>query len=207
MSATTHSLSSSGLTGRIRDGCASTEKPRHTGFPACAGNDTVLETKTLPHTSSWRAQRSNPVCHLERFWIASLRRRARNDDVEAVALCSQASPSRWRRHRAVGIARPVGRGRLRRPDSGVGIAHRLGDGRRLCLAGVVAVARCGGLDGGGGNQGSAENSNGLLHGCFSRDDVPAERDGVVVLADMAMHPPEHHRRGHHVGASKFFGPG
>jgi hypothetical protein len=34
---------------------------------------------------------------------------------------------------------------------------------------VVTIARGGGLDSGGGNQGGAENGKCLSHGCFSRD--------------------------------------
>ena len=176
---------------------------------------------------SLRAQRSNPESFrgggLDCFvasaqnCFAILSRAPRNDGIEAVALYRArlpASPSRRRRHGAVGVARPVGRGRLRRPECGVGVAYRLSDGSRLRLAGVVAVAGCGGLDGGGGNQRCAENGESLLHRCFSRDDAPAVRHDFVVAADMAMGPakyqqrrPHDRKRSHHVAASKFFGPG
>jgi len=127
----------------------------------------------------------------------------RDGDSEIVHLL----PSRRCRHGAVGVARPVGRSWLRRPERGVGVAHRLGDGGRLCLAAVVAVARSGGLDGGGGNQRGAENGESFLHRCFSRDDAPAVRNVFVVAADMAMGPGEYQRRHLHVAASHFFGPG
>src|SRR3954447_22445203 len=53
----------------------------------------------------------------------------RDASLNAKAIPPFTSPSRWRRQCPVGVARPVGLGRLRRPEGGVGIAHRLGDGR------------------------------------------------------------------------------
>ena len=73
---------------------------------------------------------------------------------------------------------------------------------------MVALARRGGLNGDGGNQRGAKNGESLLHGVFSRDDVPAVRHVfIVVAADMAMRPTEYQQRWLHDGASKFFGPG
>ena len=73
MSVSTHSLSSPGSTGRSSIPETAVMEPRGRGVldspPQCAsahkaGNDSCTwRTKSMPHTPSLRAQRSNPDCH------------------------------------------------------------------------------------------------------------------------------------------------
>ncbi len=115
------------------------------------------------------------------------------------------SSSRRRRHCTVGVARPVRHCWLRRPDGGIGVAHRLRDRRGLRLAGVMAVVRRGGLDSDGGDQRGAENGEGCSHSVSPMTTLQLWRmSGVVVTADMAMRPAGYHRRRHSRWGEQFF---
>jgi hypothetical protein len=91
-----------------------TETPRRTGFPAFAGND-IGGRRHCPLLRHCERSEEIQKCIDANSLDCFVARASRNDDVEAVSLSRArlpASPSRWCRHRAVGIARPVGLGRL-----------------------------------------------------------------------------------------------